>query len=304
MKYAIINADDFGLSDSINKAIIQSFKEGILKSASLLINSKKTQEAVELAKKNPQLDLGIHLCLVQGSPVSKHKNIYSLLGSNGYFLKNHFDFLIKLWSGRINLYEVELEFNEQIKKALEYNLNITHIDTHQHIHLYPSILKILVRLAKKFGIPWIRYPAQAHWPALATFGDTRGISKFILINTYKHRIKNILKKNNILYPNYIIGMYNAGTLNNVVLKKMLSLMRGDDITEIIFHPAIKNENFSKEFPGSFKNLNWEKEFRVLMEPSLRDFAINAHIEFVSFRDIIQNKQVKHDKIFCNCTCLQ
>lgn len=287
MKYAIISGDDFGLSDSINEAVMRSFKEGILKSASLLINAKRSKEAVELANKNQQLDLGIHLCIVQGRPILKHKDVATLLDNNGYFLKNHAEFLMKLRRNKINLREVESEFHEQIRRAFGYNLNITHLDTHQHIHIHQPILKILVKLAKKFRIPCIRYPVEMHYgvkPALATFSNITNISKFMLINTHRRGIKNILDKNNISHTDCIMGIYNAGALNNVAFKQMLSLVQ-EGITEIIFHPATKNEDFSKEFPGGFKNFNWEEEFRVLMNPAFKDLAAREHIEFVSFKDL-------------------
>lgn len=287
MKYVIINADDFGLSDSVNTAIVQSFKEGVLTSASLLINAKRTQQAIELANKNPQLDLGMHLCIVQGKPIAKRKNISTLLDNNGYFSKNHVDFLIKLWRNKINLDEVELEFNQQIKNALEYKLNITHIDTHQHIHMHPQILRILVKLAKKFKIRWIRYPVEIPYGfnrVLTSFENIKNVSKFTIICAYRFQIKRILKENNISHPDYTMGLYNAGTLNNSAFKQMLSLAQ-DGVTEIIFHPAIKNEDLSKEFPGGFKNFNWEEEFRILTNTAFRDFAARQQIKFVSFKQI-------------------
>ncbi len=288
MKYVIINADDFGLSNNINEAVMQSFKVGILKSTSLLINAKRSLEAIELTKNTPELDIGIHLCLVQGRPISKKRDIPTLLDNDGYFFKNHLSFLIKLWGNKIDLAEVEREFNAQITKAIDYNLNITHLDTHQHIHIHPEILKIVVKLAKKFRIPWVRYPVEIPYSVketLSIFNNLRNLWKLIFINTYKRRIEYILDKNDIMHSNYIMGMYNSGIMTHMKFNRMLSLVE-NGTTEIIFHPSIKNEGFSDEFPGGFKDFNWEEEFKVLSNLIFKDVAISKHIKFVSFKDLI------------------
>lgn len=287
MVYVITNADDFGLSDNINEAVIRAFKDGILKSASLLINAKGSLQAVKLADRNPDLDLGIHLCLVQGTPLLEPRYVRSLLDNNGCFLKNHMDFWIRLHRGKINLQEVEREFEAQIRKALEYNLIVTHLNTHQHIHIHHQILRILVKLAKKFKICCIRYPVEipcGFSQVLRNVRNIKNISKFIIICAYRRKIKRILDENNISYPDYTAGLYNAGTLNNSAFKQLLSLAQ-DGVTEIIFHPAIKNDDFSKEFPGGFKDFNWEEEFRILTNTAFRDFAARRHIKFVSFKQI-------------------
>ncbi len=287
MKYIITNADDFGLSDNINTGIARCMREGIVKSASLLVNAKGTLHAVELARNQPQIDLGIHLCLVQGKPLSNPKDIPSLIGNNGYFLKNHFDFLIKLWLNKINLQEVESECRLQIQKALSYNLCFTHIDTHQHLHIHPKIIKIITRLAGFFGIRYLRYPIEQPYNIMQLLKNGAGcknIPKFILSRAYSQHIKRAFSSHNLSHTGSIMGMHASGTLASSALKRMLSKAE-KGTTEIICHPGLKNEDFSAEFPGGFKNFNWENEFKLLTNPELKDFAARENIQFISFKDI-------------------
>jgi hopanoid biosynthesis associated protein HpnK len=287
MKYLIINADDFGLSENINAGIARAAREGIVKSASLLVNAKSTLHAVELARHLPQLDLGIHVCIVQGKPLSNPKDIPSLIGSNGYFLKHHLDFLIKLWLNKISLPEVESECRLQIQKALGYNLRFTHIDTHQHLHIHPKILKIITRLASAFKIPYVRYtiePPYSITHRLAKSGGFKNIPKFILSRAYSRRIHSAFSSHNILRTDSVRGMYTSGALDQRILKRMISRAT-QGTTEIICHPALKNEDFSSEFPGGFKNFNWENEFKTLINPELKYFAARENVQFISFKDI-------------------
>lgn len=144
----IINADDFGLSESINNGIIEAYKEGLISSTTIMINMPYVEDAISKWKQNNSLGLGLHINLTQGSPIST--NVNSLVDDNGMFHKHR-----KIENGEIEVsYEdAYREIKAQIDKLLSYDVRIDHLDYHHFIHLNPSIRKALIDLALEYKLP-------------------------------------------------------------------------------------------------------------------------------------------------------
>ncbi|MBM7588083.1 putative glycoside hydrolase/deacetylase ChbG (UPF0249 family) [Bacillus pakistanensis] len=143
----IVNADDFGLCNGVNYGIVDSHQYGIVNSTTMLVNMPGTRHAVELAKQYPSLNLGIHLTLTCGKPV--HNEVPSLINKDGYFrLTSRFRDDLS-----INLKEVELEWDAQIQKFLLFNLPLSHIDSHHHIHGWELLAPVIQKLSKKYNLP-------------------------------------------------------------------------------------------------------------------------------------------------------
>jgi chitin disaccharide deacetylase len=143
----IVNADDFGYSRGVNYGILDSHLNGIVNSTTLMMNMYGTDHAIELAKKNPSLQVGIHLVLTCGKPLLQ--DVPSLVDTNGNFkrlsrLKENLD---------ISLTDLEREWSAQIEKFLASGLNLTHIDSHHHVHTFNDFLPVIQKLANKFQLP-------------------------------------------------------------------------------------------------------------------------------------------------------
>lgn len=153
----IFNADDFGISPGVNAAIVKAHKEGILNSASLMINQKYAGEAVAEAKEMPALEIGLHLNLTNEAPAADPTQI-PLLVDGGGKLRNGFVnlLLLSLLKSKELRQQVEIEIRAQIKKYLATGLTLNHIDGHRHVHLIPVIFAVLRRLADEYNIPRIR----------------------------------------------------------------------------------------------------------------------------------------------------
>src|SRR5215831_20185736 len=128
-KQLIVTADDFGLTDGVNRAVVRAHKEGVVTSASLMVNSPAFESAVELARQNPSLDIGLHLDLTNKP------------------------FALAVRPHKLNL---EREVRAQIEKALGTGLHITHLDGHKHVHIIPAVWKVVHALASEYGIRAIR----------------------------------------------------------------------------------------------------------------------------------------------------
>ena len=135
MKYLIPNADDFGFTRDVNDGIVEAHCHGILTATTLMATGAAFDHAVELARENPELDIGVHLVLVDlpGFPPTIPQLLFSL--------------------GRIRIYD---ELVRQVQKVLDAGLKPTHLDTHKHTHLLPQVFNTVTRIAQEFHIPWVR----------------------------------------------------------------------------------------------------------------------------------------------------
>ncbi|MFD4704680.1 chitin disaccharide deacetylase [Gottfriedia sp. NPDC058432] len=142
----IVNADDFGYSRGINYGIIDAHKNGVVNSATMMMNMPGVSHAVELAKENPSLQVGIHLVLTCGKPLLN--NVPTLVNEKGNFKSRHEFFEDK----NILLDELEREWTAQIEKFLESGLKPTHFDSHHHVHTVPEFLPVVQKLAQKYNL--------------------------------------------------------------------------------------------------------------------------------------------------------
>ena len=153
----IFNADDFGIRKGVNAAIVKAHREGILNSASLMINQKYAAEAVKLAKEMPELEMGLHVNLTNEYPAASAQEIPLLVDGQGK-LKNGFVnlLLISFFKPRQLRLQVEIEMRAQIAKYLTTGLPLQHLDSHRHVHMIPQIFKTMRKLQKEFEVPRIR----------------------------------------------------------------------------------------------------------------------------------------------------
>jgi chitin disaccharide deacetylase len=149
-----VNADDFGYSRGINYGIIDAHKNGIVNSATMMMNMSGVSHAVELAKENPTLQLGIHLVLTCGKPLLA--DVPSLMDDQGNFKK--MNDIIR--DHNLSLLELEREWTAQIERFLEFGLTATHFDSHHHVHSIPEFLPVIQRLSKKYNLPVRRISEQ------------------------------------------------------------------------------------------------------------------------------------------------
>ena len=153
----IFNADDFGISKGVNAAIVKAHREGILNSASLMINQKYADEAVKLAKEMPELEIGLHVNLTNEYPAAPAQKIPLLVDEHGK-LKNGFVnlLLLSFLKPRQLRQQAETEMRAQIVKYLATGLPLQHLDSHRHVHMIPQIFKAMRKLQKEFEVPRIR----------------------------------------------------------------------------------------------------------------------------------------------------
>ena len=151
----IVNADDFGISEGVNRGVAEACERGILTSATLMVNMPAFEDALRVARGLPNLGLGVHLNLTSGVPVLPPQRVHGLVGPKGRFLPMG-TLLRGLTLGRVPLTQAEAELSAQIEKALEAGVAVTHLDSHHHVHVHPALHGLVVRLARRYGIKAVR----------------------------------------------------------------------------------------------------------------------------------------------------
>jgi hopanoid biosynthesis associated protein HpnK len=153
----VVNGDDFGLTAGVNAGIVAAHANGILTSASLFANALETGAAIDLAHRTPTLGVGCHLTLVDGVPMLPASRLPTL-APDGRFMPTWAGFIGAAWRRRIQLAEIERELEAQVDRLRSAGIALTHLDGHKHVHAYPPVFAIVVRLARRFGIPVVRVP--------------------------------------------------------------------------------------------------------------------------------------------------
>lgn len=274
MKKLIINADDFGCSKENNIAILKGLETGIITSTSLMVNLEGFEHAVnEIIPKIPKADIGFHFNITEGKSLT---NQPMLCDKEGNFNRLYTALLFNSFKKEF-LRQVETEFRAQIEKALRYT-NISHIDSHRHTHAIPSIFNLIVKLAKEYGIPYIRTQNEIPyivWKKSFNHKFAINIIKNILLNTFTL----INKRNKIKTNDYFIGVLYTGYMDEDAILEGLKKVKENSITEVIFHPALYEKNSSRyrEFLIT-QNLNFKENLKNSGFSQSTYYDINSETE--------------------------
>ena len=225
VKRLIVTADDFGESDNINSAILKCLKEGIVSDLSMLVVGDAFENAAKLAVDNGIKKVGVHLALT--GPFK------SLTGIK--FFKSYGRFLIAYFTGFFSREMIYNEFKTQIVKIKKHNLIISHIDSHQHVHMLPGILKIIVQLMKEESIKYIRFPRET-FASFKWFSDIRGLARNLVLRTFCGLSGKILEKSNLKHNDNYIGHAFGLKLKKDNLNYAISKIK-DGLTELGCHPG-------------------------------------------------------------------
>jgi hopanoid biosynthesis associated protein HpnK len=250
MTNLIVNGDDFGFARSTNAGILRGHRDGILTSATLMANGGAFQEAVEIALTNPGLGVGCHVALVDGLPVSAPAEVPSLLSDDGRLPRSVVDLIRKL--GRvIRVRDVEREISAQVQRIVDAGITPTHLDTHKHTHLHPTILKALVRVAADFGIRRIRKPIEIVAP---TIGGPAARSRrsvhlkqwaaSLATNSVAPIFKATVDRFQIVTPDRFYGIALTGLMDAGAMINVLGSL-GGSTAEIMCHPGINDDELDR-----------------------------------------------------------
>jgi hopanoid biosynthesis associated protein HpnK len=287
MKRLIVNADDFGLTEGVNRAIIDSHKNGIITSTTLMANGMAFDSAVAAASVAPALGVGVHLNLTQGRPVSAASQVPSIVTPEGYFYPGPGFLARRVLTRKVNPRDVETELRSQIEKIASAGVHITHMDSHKHVHLLPSIFNVVVRLAREYGINGVRCPVE---PAASALGPLRAGSKVWPQRTKQYLLGRALSTLAVrqvkkvadagLYrPERFCGLSQTGFLDTAILEQLLRKLP-NGTSELMCHPGYVDEALL----GTPTRLHSQRETEVeaLTNANIRQLVAELGIELISY----------------------
>ncbi len=284
MKRLIINADDFGLAGSVNRAVVRGFREGVLTSATLMVNGTAYAEAVEAARANPGLGVGVHLNILRGRPVLPPGRIPSLVGPDGLFLGKTALLLRRHLAGRLDAREIAEEFGAQIGKALADGVPVTHLDSEKHLHMIfigPAMEAALRHGIRRMRLSWERAPASLSGLLRKRFYSS------LFIRAYARRARGMLAARAIAHPDHFFGIRRSGEMLPSALALLVSSLPGGT-SEIMTHPGRTREAFEAlrgEF-GSFDiSDRCADEADALLSPAVGEAVRRGGVALVSYRDL-------------------
>ncbi len=221
----ILNADDFGLTPGINQAIVELHQAGALTSATLMATGPAFEQAAALARAHPTLGVGCHLVFADGLPVSHPESIATLLGADGkHFRPSLYDFAQAVLRKTIREEDLAREAQAQIQKLQRAGIDVTHVDTHKHTHLFPAVLEPVLHIALRCGIQAIRTPFEPAWAAQLAHASLARRLQLALVRRFEPAFRNQIQRASTLAPTGTLGIAATGTLTEPALRALLSAL--------------------------------------------------------------------------------
>lgn len=289
MRRLIINADDLGLTAGVNRGIAEAHDRGVVSSTTLMANGQAFEDAIALAQSRPRIGVGCHIVLVDGAPLMNKSDVRSLLDSrNGAgdprFREGIAGFGARALLGRLNADEIEAEANAQIRKLQAAGIAVTHIDSHKHTHLFPHVLRPLLRAAASCGVRAIRNPFEriqgsqlaaspSLWKRWTEVGVLRSLAR---------QFREAVQQAGISTPDGTLAIVATGSLNERLLRLMVKNLP-DGTWELVCHPGYNDADL--QAIRTRLRESREQELRILTSSSTRDLLADHGIETISFRDL-------------------
>jgi len=267
----IVNADDFGLSHAVNEAVIRAHRDGILTSASLMVNEPACDEAVKLAKENPKLGVGLHITLLMGHSALPAGKIPGLVNNRGEFSDSPVSTGMKYFFDSSLREQLRAEIRAQFEKFRATGLPLDHVNGHLHFHLHPVVFKILMEDSDTLGISHLRLTRDCFSRSRRTSHGhlLYRISNAAIFEMLSSRARRPLEQKKIRHARITFGLLqNARVDEEYILKLLPELPPGD--SELYSHPSL----------GEFKH-----EFDALVSPRVRELVNKLGIELIRHQDL-------------------
>ena len=286
MRRLIVNADDFGFTSGVNRAIVEAHSRGVVTSSTLMANGPAFAEAAQLAKTIPRLSIGCHVVLIDGRPVLGVEQLPSLT-SGAEFRNGLMTFAARAIAGRIDADEITAEATAQIRKIQSAGIAVSHLDTHKHTHLFPKILRPLLRAAGACGIRAVRNPFGPRLPLrsgqlLARPGLWTRYAELRVLGRFAGKFRAAVDREGFVTPDGTLGIVVTGVLDETLFHAIArNIPQGT--WEFVCHPGYNDADLRRA--ETRLRQSRETELRVLTLPAAREVLLQEGIELISYRDL-------------------
>ncbi|OGT34554.1 MAG: hypothetical protein A2W28_02260, partial [Gammaproteobacteria bacterium RBG_16_51_14] len=234
----IVTGDDFGVSIPVNEAITKAHQKGILTTTSLMVVAPASNDAVTRARSMPTLNVGLHLVLANGRPCLPPGKIPALVNAQGEFSSNQVTGGLRMFFLPGVRRQLEAEIRAQFEAFRETGLPLDHVNTHKHMHLHPTVLEMIIRIGKNYGMQAIRLPDERPLNALINSRKERirRYALWLFLMPWVARMKKRLQANAIQYNDQVYGLHDSGHMHKETLVRILANLP-TGLSEIYLHPA-------------------------------------------------------------------
>jgi predicted glycoside hydrolase/deacetylase ChbG (UPF0249 family) len=269
LKRLIVNADDFGFTHDVNLGIVDAHRDGILTATTLMANGDAFDHAVELARSNPDLDVGCHLVLIGGRSLRSGERLPAGVRS----------LATAVMLRHLNPYD---ELRPQIERILSSGISATHLDTHKHTHLMPRVLDAVVRLSEEFGIAWVRRPFDI--PLSGRPGGIPWTTRMVnqSLQMVRRRFQQRLSDHGCRTTDHFAGFQLTGRFHKEELLELFAALP-EGTTEFMCHPGRCGDEL-RAAPTRLKESR-ERELQGLIAPEVRQLLKRQAIELTSYRSL-------------------
>jgi hopanoid biosynthesis associated protein HpnK len=289
-KKLIVTADDLGLTRRVNEAIEMAHREGIVTTASLMVNGGAFESAAGILKDNPELDAGLHLNLTEGKPVTTYEQIPSLAGPHGFLYRHPFELMSALVRQRVGSSELEIEIRAQIEKASSIGVGISHIDGHKHVHVLPQIFHLLCKIAPAYGIEAVRSTTEK-MPKLYSLvtrnpGSSRQILRQYIFGkalSAGFSLASLMNgRRSLRTPGRFYGITQTGFLDIRAFADIVSKLE-DGVSEVMCHPGYVDDDLRRT--PTRLHIQREHELKWLTGHEVRDVLKQHNVALTSYRNL-------------------
>ncbi len=262
----IVTADDLGLTTGINDGIFEAHASGIVTAASLMPTASAFEEAVSRLAAHPQLDVGIHLTLDEERPLLD--GLSTVVDDHGRFLPRG-ELVRRLVLRRVDLREVERCWAAQIERVLDAGVAATFVNSHGHVHAFPSLLPLAARLAARYGIPAIRRPVARPQP-----GNPKDAARVLLVSASAGWSFRQLHGSGLRWPDRFVGLVESGKLSRGAIERLVRRPAAG-VTELMAHPGRADDETRRRY-GHWQ-YRWDDELVALTTTKMPSSSLTTFL---------------------------
>jgi chitin disaccharide deacetylase len=283
LKRLIVNADDFGLSPEVNAGIMRARRDGILRSASLMVAEPAARAAAELARDNPELDVGLHAVVCRGRSMLDASRLGAAVQRSGEFINSPVAAGMRYYFDRSMRAVMTDELRAQVERHLELVGYLNHIDGHLNFHVHPLLADILVNLAVEYKVPCLRLPRERVMTTLRLRRDNapRKLVESIIFRTLSRRTRRMMNERGLTSTDALFGLHQSGHLSEDYVVGIIDRIRRGT-TELYFHPAA-------DIGGIPPAAHAQREVEILTSSRVREAIDRNGIELITFADLVKGK---------------
>ncbi len=285
MRRLIINADDFGLTLGVNRAIAEASRSGVVTSATVMADGGAFHEAVASAKSLPALKTGCHVVLIDGQPVSS--GLATLTNNGTRFRSSLKQFALAAVRKKISADEIEREAEAQIRKVQAAGIPLTHVDTHKHTHIFPQVLRPVLRAARACGLRAVRNPFEPRRSRLlgnvfANRGLLLRATEVTMLQVFAAKFRKAVREENMLTTDGTVGIAATGSLDQRMLLSILETLP-EGTWELVCHPGYADADLQTAGTRLLKSR--EVELGALTSAETKSLISRCGIELISYADL-------------------